>query len=143
VPGTGSMVGDMATSDGDPAGSGIQARLRRDLVAALRARDQVAIAALRTALSTLGNAEAVPVPAAPASTPPAGGPHIAGAAAGLGAAEAARRHVDEAEAGRIVRAEISERLAAAEQYERGGRADRAARLRHEAAVLIAALGEPA
>jgi uncharacterized protein YqeY len=184
----------MTTSGDDQAGAGLQSRLRRELAAALRARDQVAVAALRTALSALANAEAVPAPAIPRGSVPAAGaasrnaapgspapgspapgspapgspapgsaapgspvpgsaaagsaapggdPHIAGAAAGLGAAEAARRHIGEAEADRIVRAEIRERLAAAEQYARAGHADRAGRLRREAAVLAAAVGEPA
>ena len=132
------------TIGGGQTDPGLQSRLRRELAAALRAHDQLAVAALRTALSTLANAEAVLAPVIPPGNAPASGdPHIAGAAAGLGAAEAARRHIGEAEAQRIVRAEISERLTAADQYERAGHADRAARLRREAAVLSGVVGEPA
>jgi uncharacterized protein len=129
----------MSSSDHD-AGPGIQSRLRRALAAALRARDQVAVAALRTALSALANAEAVPEPAS--ATQPAASAHVAGAATGLGAAEARRRQLSEAEAQRIISLEVRDRLSAAEQYDSAGHADRAARLRREAAVLTAALGEP-
>ena len=137
-------------TSGNQDGLGLQSRLRRELAAALRAHDQVAVAALRTALSALANAEAVPAPvtppggsASPGSASPSSGSHVAGTAPGLGAAEAERRHIGAAEAQRIVRAEISERLTAADQYERAGHADRAARLRREAAVLSGVAGEPA
>jgi hypothetical protein len=45
----------------------------------------------------------------------------------------------EQQAVQIIRAEISERHAAAELYERSGHAERAARLRREADALAAAL----
>jgi uncharacterized protein len=158
-----------------PPGDDLQARLRVALTAALRARDMTAVAALRSALAAIGNAEAVPVPPAPsgaarsaaspagasaagtspagasaASTSPAGAstagrgsPHVAGAAAGLGAAEAGRRRLSPAQVAAIVQAEIDERLAAAAQYERAGREDRAARLAAEAhALASAARGQP-
>jgi uncharacterized protein len=118
----------------DHADGDVRAALRRALAAAMRARDAVAASALRSALGAIGNAEAVPAPQAPASR--AGSPHIAGAAAGLGAGEAERRGLSEAEARAILRAEIEERLAAAADYERAGRGDRAARLRLEAQALI-------
>jgi uncharacterized protein YqeY len=76
-----------------------------------------------------------------ASSDRAGGSsaHIAGAVAGLGAAEAQRRSLSAAEIDQIVQAEISERLAAAGDYERHGHADRAQRLRSEANALMAAM----
>jgi uncharacterized protein len=114
----------------------IVARLRRALTTALSSRDMVAAAAIRSALAAVGNAEAVPVPdgSQPARAR-TGSEHVAGATAGLGAAEAARRHLSEADIAAIVLAEIAERHAAADQYDGLGRADQAERLRREAAAL--------
>ena len=99
----------------------------------------VAASALRSALGAIGNAEAVRPGPEPATA--AGSEHFAGAVAGLGAGEAERRGLGEAEVAGIVRTEIAERLAAAGEYERGGYAGRAGRLRREAAVLTSALAE--
>ena len=118
-------------------GADARARLRPALAAALRARDMVAVSALRSALAAIGNAEAVePGVAAP---PGSGSPHVAGSVAGLGAAEAERRRLSAAEIGQIVRAEAGERERAARDYKRAGHADRAGRLRREAQVLLAVL----
>ena len=119
-----------------PSGDDLPARLRLALTAAMRARDMTAVAALRSALGAIGNAEAVPVPPAPsaASQP------FAGSAAGLGAAEAERRRLNPAQVAAIVQAEIDERLAAAAQYQNAGHADRAARLTAEAQALALAAG---
>jgi len=119
------------------ADSAIRKRLEGVLRETLRARDTVAVSALRSALAALDNAQAVP--AAPAPVAGASSPHFAGAAAGLGAGEAERRRLSEAQARDIVRAEVAERQAAAREYERRGHADQAGRLRREAAVLRAAL----
>jgi uncharacterized protein len=62
-------------------GSAALARLRAALADALRRRDRAAVSALRSALSAIGNAEAVSPPPATAGT---GSERIAGAAAGLG-----------------------------------------------------------
>lgn len=145
----------MSTGSG-AAAEGIRGRLQGVLRAALRERDKAAAAALRSALAAIGNAEAVE--AAEAAEAPAAGraaaegagggaraasgsEHIAGAVAGLGAAEAARRELSEAELARIVSAEIAERVAAADGYEHAGHPDRAARLRREADVLRTATSE--
>jgi uncharacterized protein YqeY len=141
-----------------PADSGddLQARLRLALSAALRARHMTAVAALRSALSAIGNAEAAPVPPSGGAAGPAaaatrtadGGaagtssPHVAGAAAGLGAAEAERRRLSPAQVAAIVQAEIDKRLAAAAQYQTAGHADRAARLTEEARALASAAPRP-
>jgi len=105
-----------------------------------------AVRPLRSALAAIGNAEAVepgaPAPAGPGSPVDPGSPHVAGAVAGLGAAEAERRRLSAAEIERIVRAEASEREGAACDYERAGHADRAGRLRREAQVLLAVLAQP-
>jgi uncharacterized protein YqeY len=127
------MVAGMNVPD---SGDDLEGRLRLALGAALRARDKTATTALRSALGAIGNAEAVPVP----TTLAAASPHIAGAAAGLGAAEAERRRLSPAQVAAVVRAEIDERRAAAAQYEQSGHADRAARLTAEAQSLAAAAG---
>jgi uncharacterized protein YqeY len=98
----------------------IEQRLRTALRAALRARDAVAVSALRSTLAALDNATAVPSSDAPAP----GASPIAGAVVGLGAAEVPRRELTEAEAVAVVRAEIAERTAAAQTYGPGPAADR-------------------
>jgi uncharacterized protein YqeY len=115
----------------------IRTRLRRALGVALKARDAGAVSALRSAMSAIGNAEAVAPAAHPAGT---GSAHFAGTAAGLGAGEAQRRLLTEADADAIVQQEAAEREAAAGEYERGGRAAEAARLREGARALMAVLG---
>ena len=73
----------------------IRTRLQQALRSALKARDAGAVSALRSALGAIGNAEAVdPGPAQPAG---AGSVHVAGAVAGLGAGEAGRRQLTEAD----------------------------------------------
>ena len=135
--------------DGNPGDPGpdIRTRLRRALTAALRARDKDGMSALRSALSAIGNAEAVG-PGEPGSGPPAaaGSDHFAGAVSfagtgtGPGAAEAQRRHLTEADVAAIVRAEAAEREAAASQYERAGHAGQAAGLRQGTRALLDAVG---
>ena len=118
--------------------------LRDDLKAALKARDRTAVAALRSALAAIENAEAVPADH-PADSLTGDG-HIAGAAAGVGAAEAEPRHLTEADLRSIVENEIRERSHAAREYEQGGHNDHAERLRAEAEVLrrhLPAVAEPA
>ncbi|HEY0449705.1 GatB/YqeY domain-containing protein [Actinophytocola sp.] len=111
----------------------MRASLRDDLKAALKGRNDVAITALRSALAAIDNAEAVP------TDHPLGNvtenEHVAGAASGLGAAEAERRHLTEADLRSIIENEVRERSVAAREYEQLGRTDRAERLRAEAEVL--------
>jgi uncharacterized protein YqeY len=124
-----------------PPGGDLAGRLRLALSAALRGRDMTTAAAVRSALSAIGNAEAVsPPPARPGGGPAAASPHVAGTVAGLGGAEAERRRLSPAQVAAIVQAEIDERRAAAAQYERAGHADRAARLAAEAQALAAVAG---
>jgi uncharacterized protein YqeY len=124
----------------------MRGRLGLALRAAMRSRDQAATAALRSALAAIANAEAIDPDARPASTrggPPVGtSEHLAGAAAGLGAGEAPRKVITEADAAAIVRAEIADRQLAASQYELGGHEARAERLRAEIEVLSAVLESP-
>lgn len=124
-------------SPADDPGGDVRVRLRRALREALRARDTVAVPALRSALSAIANAEAVgPGPEVAAG---AGNAFFAGSVAGPGAAEARRRCLSAAEVDQILRAEVSERELAAREYERGGHADQADRLRSEARALTSAL----
>jgi uncharacterized protein YqeY len=119
----------------------IMTRLRRALGVALKARDAGSVSALRSAMSAIGNAEAVD--SAAARPGESGSPHFAGTVAGLGAGEAQRRRLTEADVATIVRREAADREAAAGQYERGGRAEEAARLREGARVLMGVLGQGA
>ncbi|MBO8192270.1 hypothetical protein ITI46_11415 [Streptomyces oryzae] len=103
----------------------------------MRARDKAAVSALRATLAALDNAEAVPLE----------GAQLRGAAleqspVGAGATEAARRELSEPGVADIVRAEATERLEAAAQLTAPAHADRAARLRAEAAVLLRFLEDP-
>lgn len=106
--------------------------LRRDLKAALKARDRVSITALRSALAAIENAEALPADHLRRTTE---NEHVAGAAAGVGATEAERRQLTDTELHAIVEKEAHDRAAAAGEYERLGRHDRAESLRSEADVL--------
>jgi uncharacterized protein len=120
---------------------GLRDRLRDGLPGAIKARDAAAVAALRSALAAIDNAEAVEQ--LPGPSPDAGHTHLAGTVAGLGAAEAERRSLQEAQVERIVQAEVDERREAARAYERAGQDDRARRLRAEADALSAYLAGPA
>jgi uncharacterized protein len=112
----------------------LRQRLRAALPAAMKARDRVAVAALRSTLAAIDNAEAVEE-AGSAGRSLA----IEQSPVGVGAAEVARRELTEAQVEHIVRAEVAEREAAAVEYDRVGRADRAEQLRGEAGVLAAHL----
>jgi uncharacterized protein YqeY len=116
----------------------IERRARTWLTEAVRSRDMVTVSALRGVLSAIANAEAVPPPVhdGPAA---AVSEHVAGAAAGLGAAEAARRELTDEEVADIVRGEIAEHHAAVDAL--GGRGERAERMRAEAVVLEVLLQE--
>lgn len=102
--------------------------MRQALTEAMRARERVAIGALRTTLAALDNAEAVPA----AETEPATAA-LEQAPLGAGATDVRRRELGEPENAEIVRSEVDERLAAAAALT--GRAEHAERLRAEAAVL--------
>jgi uncharacterized protein YqeY len=104
-------------------------RLRAALRVALRERDPIATAAIRSAVSAIDNAEAVDQPHAP---------H---ARLGVGVGDVARRELSANEIVEILQAEIVERDSAAAEYERTGRAERATRLRAEAAALSSLLDD--
>lgn len=115
--------------------TGLQARLRADLLTARKARDATATAVLRSTLAAVANAEALPVAEAALT---ADGP-IAGAAVGVGATEAARRELTDDDVRAIVAAEQSERLTAATDLEAHGAGEKAEQLRAEAELLAAYL----
>jgi uncharacterized protein YqeY len=105
--------------------------MRDALPEAMRARDRAAVSALRATLAALDNAEAVPVDEdAPRAAALEASP------VGAGATEAARRELSEEEMVDVVRAEAAERLEAAAHLTAPAHADRAQRLRTEAAVLL-------
>jgi uncharacterized protein YqeY len=106
--------------------------LRADLVAAMKARQPEVVAVLRTALAAIDNAEAVDLPEG--GTESASGP-IAGARSGVGSTEAARRALSIDDVRALLETQVSERLAAAGQYEAHGQYEAADRLRREAGVL--------
>lgn len=115
----------------------MRANLRDGLTAAIRSRDRVAVAALRSALAAIDNAEA-----RPGDRPAAGvtdSEHVAGAAVGVGAADAERRALTAADVRSIVEQEVHDRSTAAGEYEQLGRDEVAERLRSEAGVLSAYL----
>jgi len=109
----------------------VRSRLRSNLSVAIKARDGVAMAALRDALSVIENAEAVEVLAAPHVT---GSQYVAGAASGQ-AAEVQRRELTGADERELVQSQVDQRTIAAQEYEKLGRQDAADRLRAEADVL--------
>ena len=144
----------------------IRARMRRGLVAAMKARDRQAVDALRSTLARIDNAEAVDPEAVDADgddaelfdadefddevvdagpAPYRGGPHpaVAGSVLGVGAAEVARRVLTPEEMAEIVHDDVEEREAAADVLERVGRPDQAARLRTQAKLLTTYLDPPA
>jgi uncharacterized protein len=103
----------------------VRTNLRRDLTAAIKDRDRVAISALRSALAAIENSEAPEVDDRAPVVP----------TAGLGSTEVERRRLTDADVRAIVEAEVRQRAAAAEEYDRLGRTEAATRLRAEADVL--------
>ncbi len=101
-------VSALPTSVRSMTSTPLRDRMAAALPDAIRDRDQLAVRALRSALATLANAEAVgigvPGPAAADST------HVAAATTGVGTADVARRVLAEHEVVALVRAEVDERL---------------------------------
>jgi uncharacterized protein len=113
----------------------LRRRLRESLKVALNARDRIAVAALRSAMSAVDNAEAVDRSHVPA---PSGGT-IGDVRLGVGAGEVARRKLSTQDVIEVIRAEVLDRTTAAAEYERRGRAEEASRLRAEATALLSFL----
>ena len=105
----------------DMAGS-LRRQLKGDLLLAMKAKDIIAISALRSVLSALDNASAVP-----AST-------VAAPVFGR-SGDVPRRELSDTDCQSIINGEVSVRALAAEEYVRLGRDDVAARVRAEQAVI--------
>ncbi len=114
----------------------LRRRLRDALTGAIKTRDKVAVAVLRSALAAIDNAEAVERPESADR-----GLAFEQLRIGAGSAEAARRELTEAQIERIVRGELAERESAAREYQRAGRLEHAERLRGEIRVLAQQLGD--
>lgn len=127
------MNAETSGTDGAGAPEGVRRRLRAALPLAMKAREKETVAALRSALAALDNAEAVDADAA--GLVAGDSEHVAGTVGGLGAGEVARAALDERRAREIVAAEVQERRDAAVGYDGHGRAEEAARLRAEADLL--------
>lgn len=121
------------TESTEPQHPDVRTRLRTGLREAMRARDAATVSAIRSALAALDNAEAVPVAGHNAVS--AEGAHVASAAIGVGAAEAERAELSDAEVADILQREVDERRTAAREYSDAGRAEAAERLEAEAAAL--------
>ena len=116
----------------------LRVALREALPGAMRAGDGPARTAIRSALAAIENAEAAGVEPGELDSL-IGSPQVAGATAGVGAAEALRHELSESEILEIVSAERDERLQSAADYRRLGKDDEAERLEAEAAALDAFL----
>jgi uncharacterized protein len=108
-----------------------QERLTAAMKVAMRARDTVALGALRSVLGVIHNAEAVPAVAIDTD----GDSPIAGAASGVGSAERSRRELTDEQVVEIVRAEIADRRTSAAEYRQLGQTEAAVALDAEAEVL--------
>lgn len=100
----------------------------------MKARDPVAMRALRSALGALDNAQAVDLSQAPSAQLGV----IAGGVAGVGTGDVARRALSFDEQLAVLGQEIAERRALADCYDGLGQQDEAERLRAEAVVLESA-----
>ena len=123
----------------DTGRNALRHALRRDLAMAMKARQPDAVAALRAAIAAIDNAEAVPAPEARQA---ATSSHIAGARAGLGAAEAARRDLSDSDQRAVLREQITGYTTEADRYEALGQPAAAACLRAQAHLLSAYLLGP-
>ena len=114
-------------------------RLRAARTAAMRERRTPEVAALRSALSAVANAEAVDASQAPSQDSEV----IAGAVTGVGAGEVARRQLSETEIRSIVQAEADDHRRSAQEYDALDRPDQAAARRAGAdAIEQAIAGAP-
>jgi len=112
----------------------LRAALRHGLTTALKARDAEALAALRTAIAAIDNAEAI---ATTDTQRPITSADIAGAASGVGSTEAVRRALSIGQLRDIMRQQITEYTHEADRYDALGQPDAALRLRHRARILAA------
>jgi uncharacterized protein len=114
------------------AAQALRATLRADLVTAMKLRRPEAVAALRTAIAAIDNAEAVEAPDGIAEV---ASEHVAGARTGVGSTEVQRRVLSLGEVRTLLRAQVEERRTEADRLDTCERPDPARRLRLEAEVL--------
>jgi uncharacterized protein len=106
-------------------------RLQTGLIAAMKAKDAVAVKALRSTLAAIANAEAVA-----GALPSSSGEHrIAGGVRGVRAGDVPRRVLTELDVLDIVDAEIADIVDHARRYDALDQTTAADQLRAEAAVL--------
>ncbi|MBK6763816.1 MAG: hypothetical protein IPG68_11360 [Micrococcales bacterium] len=108
--------------------------LQNDLRDAMRERERTLVSALRSTLAAIANAQAVP-----ASRVAEGSAHVAGAAAGVGAAEAPRRALSQDQARSIVVTETEELAAHASHLDDVGRHAQAVDVRRARDHLVSLL----
>ena len=118
--------------------SSLELTLRAALVPAMRAKDTVALTALRSALAAIADAEAVDASTVERLSVTTSG-HVAGAVTGIGAGEVARRQLSDDDVRRIVLDGVLTRRSDADTLQRYGAAERADTLRAEAEVLSTVL----
>lgn len=111
----------------------VEQQLQDLLRAAMRDRDTAVVAAVRSALSAIANAEAVVGPRTSTTT----SAHVAGAAAGLGAAEAQRAVLDEQARRELVAQEVADLWLHADRLRDHGRIEQADAAQRGAAALSA------
>jgi uncharacterized protein YqeY len=116
-----------------PGVPSVRNRLGAELRDAMKRRDRIAMAVLRSALAAIDNAEAPP--GGDVASSMVVSEHVAASAEGLGAAEVARLVLTERDMLGIVAGEARDREHAAIEYDDLGQRERAERLRAEAAVL--------
>ena len=100
----------------------------------MKSRDAIAISAIRCTLGAIDNAGSVAVDSN--QDPPTSSRGIAGSVQGIGFADVPRREMDERQIIEVVRAEVTSRKEAAQEYQDLGGADEADRLRSEYKVLL-------
>ena len=98
----------------------------------MKARDPIALSAIRSALGAIDNARPVDVQEVRREDSSS---HLAGSAEGRGAGDVLRRELTDGQITEIVRDEVEPRKRAAEEYEGLGRDEEAERLRAESMVL--------
>lgn len=110
------------------AASALRDRLNGDLLSAMKSRDRIATAALRSLMAALDNASAVPM--------------SKGAASIVGpVSDVPRKMLSTEDCRRILAGEARSRTEAAEDYERLGRHHEAAQMRAELLVIEACMQE--
>jgi uncharacterized protein YqeY len=100
----------------------MQERLRADLLAAMKAKDEVRLKTIRAAMAAIANAEAVDPSTAP-----------------KGATEVARRELTDDDVRAVIQSEQAELDAAAAELRANGRPDDATALEHRRSILDAYL----